>query len=89
MTATVQARPKRKAGRVDRSPGSSGKPPAATRAAPGPLGPLYRAGPVVGIQGKVTIGPANDPFEREADAVADRVTAGGQAPPVSGSHPAD
>jgi hypothetical protein len=44
------------------------------------LGAFYTAGPILGLGGpvqtQVAIGQANDPFEREADAVADRVTAG-------------
>ncbi|MCP4287758.1 MAG: DUF4157 domain-containing protein [Gammaproteobacteria bacterium] len=51
------------------------------------LGAFYSAGPVFGlgatIQAKVAIGRTNDPYEREADAVADRVTTGGQAPSIS------
>jgi hypothetical protein len=35
------------------------------------------------VQAKFTIGQADDPFEHEADAVADRVTVGQFAPPVS------
>lgn len=47
----------------------------------GPLGSLFNAGPALtlapAIQCKVVVGPPNDPFEQEADRVADRVTADG------------
>ena len=56
-------------------------------AASSQLSAFYSAGPVFGlgtsVQTKLAIGQPNDPYEREADAVADRVTAGGQAPPIS------
>ena len=35
------------------------------------------------IQPQLTIGPVDDPLEREADRIADAVMAGGDAPPVS------
>jgi hypothetical protein len=55
------------------------------------LGAFYSAGPVFGLggpvqapaQAKITIGQPNDPFEREADTVAERVTTGQQVPPIS------
>ncbi len=52
------------------------------------LGAFYSAGPVFGlglpVQAKVVVGRVNDPYEREADAVADRVASGApQAPAIS------
>lgn len=51
------------------------------------LGAFYSAGPVFGlgaqVQTKVTIGRANDQYEREADVVADNVTAGLPVPSIS------
>ena len=56
-------------------------------ALPLPLSGVLSAGPVLSlgapVQAKLTVGQANDPFEREADTVADRVTAGQPAPPIS------
>lgn len=75
---------------VQRDPAASKKPGAAAAvAAPavnGPLGALYSAGPVwqlAGVQAKVVVGPPDDPFEREADSVAERVTAGGTVTRIS------
>ncbi len=54
--------------------------PAPAPAANAPLGVLYSAGPALGlapaVQAKVVVGPPDDPFEREADHVAERVTSG-------------
>lgn len=36
-----------------------------------------------GIQRKLAVGKAGDPYEREADAVADRVMSGQPSPPIS------
>jgi len=49
------------------------------------LGAFYTAGPVLGlpVQRKVVIGRVNDPYEKEADSVADRVTTGRDVPFVS------
>jgi hypothetical protein len=51
------------------------------------LSAFYSAGPVFSLDGlvqtKIAIGQPDDPFEREADAVAERVTAGQQVPPIS------
>ena len=50
-------------------------------------GPHYTAGPVHTltdpIQTQLIVGPVNDPYEQEADMVAERVTARQQAPPIS------
>lgn len=50
-----------------------------------PLSSFYSAGPVFGlpVQTKVVIGRVDDPYEREADSVADRVTVGHSVPFVS------
>lgn len=60
--------------------------PVAAPVAQAELGLLYSAGPALGltpgVQLKVVVGPPDDPFEREADRVATRVTAGGPAMPV-------
>ncbi len=69
---------------VQRDPAASKKPGAAAAvAAPvanGPLGALYSAGPALDlapeVQRDVVVGPPDDPFEREADGVADEVEAG-------------
>jgi hypothetical protein len=51
------------------------------------LGAFYSAGPVlslgVPVQAKLSVGQAGDPFEREADTVADRVIFDQVAPPIS------
>ncbi len=51
------------------------------------LGLLYSAGPALGlapaVQCKVVVGPPDDPFEQEADRVAERVSAGGPAMRIS------
>ncbi len=56
------------------------------------LGPFYTAGPVFGlgapVQRKVIIGRPNDAYEQEADLVAERVTAGRPASPISTIGPA-
>ncbi len=53
----------------------------------GHMGPFYSSGPALNLkrvgQAKLVVGRANDPYEREADAVADSVTNGGPAPTVS------
>lgn len=51
----------------------------------GNLSAFYSSGPVLGlpVQRKVVIGRVNDPYEKEADSVADRVTAGQNVPFVS------
>ncbi len=81
-TARAAAKP---AAIVQREPAASKKPgaaaPVVATAANGPLGALYSAGPMWGLalfaKTKVVVEPPDDPFEREADAVAERVTAGG------------
>ena len=59
----------------------------ASRTSSSRLGAFYSAGPVFGlaapVQTKLTIGRANDPYEREADAVADHVMSGRPAPAIS------
>ena len=75
---------------VQRETAASKKPaapsPVVAPAVNGANGLLYSAGPAMtlglGVQCKVVVGPPDDPFEREADAVAQRVTAGGPAMPV-------
>jgi len=62
--------------------------PAAVQAAPAPKtarSGFYAAGPALSIapQAKLTIGQAGDPFEREADVVAQSVSAGRPAPAIS------
>ncbi|MDH5653073.1 MAG: DUF4157 domain-containing protein [Gammaproteobacteria bacterium] len=50
------------------------------------LNPNYNTAPAITmppVQRKFTIGKANDPFEREADTIADHVVSGKQAPPVT------
>lgn len=51
------------------------------------MGPFYAAGPAVslngGVQTKLVVGQPNDPYEQEADAMAQRVTHGGPATAVS------
>ena len=51
------------------------------------LSAFYSAGPAVGlvspVQAKFTIGKSNDPYEREADSVADSIVCGGKAPPIT------
>ena len=48
---------------------------------------LYAGGAIggfaAGVQAKLSIGAPGDPYERQADAVADQVTAGGTAPAIS------
>ncbi|MDH5653071.1 MAG: DUF4157 domain-containing protein [Gammaproteobacteria bacterium] len=49
-------------------------------------GSFYSAGPVFNlssVQAKYTIGAVNDPFEQEADAVADNLIRGKPIPPIS------
>lgn len=61
--------------------------PVVAPAVNGVLGALYNAGPSLslapGVQCKLVVGPPDDPFEREADRVAERVTAGGPAMRIS------
>jgi len=51
------------------------------------LGAFYSAGPAIGlaspVQAKFTIGQANDPYEREADSVADSIVNGGEVPSIT------
>lgn len=50
------------------------------------VGTFYSAGPVVNlspVQAKYTIGAVNDPFESEADAVAENVVSGKSVPSIS------
>jgi hypothetical protein len=58
---------------------------------PGALGVGYQAGPAVSlaprVQARLQVGSVNDPYEREADNVADRVTARESAPPISRIQP--
>jgi phage-related protein len=58
--------------------------PVVAPAVDGRNGLLYAAGPAMrlGVQCKVVVGPPDDPFEQEADRVAERVSAGGPAMPV-------
>ena len=59
----------------------------ARHASHGQLSAFYSAGPVLGlgtpIQAKVAIGQTNDAYEREADAVASRVTGGHSVSTIS------
>ncbi len=52
-----------------------------------PLGFFYSSGPIhalsAPVQAKFTIGKANDPFERQADAVAEHVVSGRKAPAIT------
>ena len=52
----------------------------------GPLGPHYAGGPAVSlaapVQTKVVLGRVGDPYEREANAVADRIVRGQPAPSI-------
>ena len=75
-----------------RAPGAAGPRPAPAaapkgRAAPAPASPALQAAPALsplaGVQRKLAVGRAGDAYEREADAVADRVTAGQPAPSIS------
>ena len=75
-----------------RAPGAAGPRPAPAaapkgRAAPAPASAALQAAPALsplaGVQRKLAVGRAGDAYEREADAVADRVTAGQPAPSIS------
>ncbi|HNS02248.1 MAG TPA: hypothetical protein PKM78_07695, partial [Anaerolineae bacterium] len=61
--------------------------PVVAPVANGPLGMLYSAGPALGlasgVQCKVVVGPPDDPYEREADRVAERVSSGGPVMRIS------
>ncbi|MCE7988993.1 MAG: DUF4157 domain-containing protein [Caldilinea sp. CFX5] len=90
MTTTARAKAKAKTGHSEsepRSASSSGTTPARLLRAPTPGSLLGGASPPVAlglpIQPKVVIGQPNDPYEREADAVAARITAGTPAPPIA------
>jgi len=68
-----------------RKPGAAA--PVVAPVANGPLGMLYSAGPALGlasgVQCKVVVGPPDDPYEREADRVAERVSSGGPVMRIS------
>ncbi|MCI0393435.1 MAG: DUF4157 domain-containing protein [Chloroflexi bacterium] len=87
----AKSRPKTK-GSPDHHTGSRNGHSSAHQARPatgGRLGPFYAAGPVFGLaQTKLVVGRVNDPYEREADAVAERVTSGTPAPAISRIGPA-
>ena len=89
---TIQTKTKAKAKSLQRSPKPTSDSSAwgthgVSHSSTARLGAFYSSGPVFGlgapVQTKLTIGHPNDSYEREADAVADRVAAGQQAPPIS------
>ncbi len=86
-TATLPARPKARSPRPAPRPAQvSGTERTAAPVPSGPLGAFYGAGPVMtlgSVQTKLTVGQANDPYEREADQVADRVVSRQPAPPIT------
>jgi uncharacterized protein DUF4157 len=85
----------RKPGSKSRGPARSPQPSADRRAGgekagrgpAAPLGPFYSAGPAIGlgvpVQEKLAVGHVGDPYEREADAVAERVVTGESVPAIS------
>jgi hypothetical protein len=70
---------------ASKKPGAAG--PVVAPDANSGLGVLYSTGPALGLapslQCKIVVGPPDDPFEQEADRVAERVTAGGPVMRIS------
>ena len=84
MSHTVARKPKAQAAK---KPENSEKSRATQRSVVAEPGPFLSASPVFGLgapaQAKLAIGQVNDPYEREAESVADRVTSGVAIAPQS------
>lgn len=82
MARSVARKPKAP---VSRAPERAAAAP--SRQAASEAAPFAHAGPVFGlgtpVQSKLAIGQVNDPYEREAESVADRITAGANVAPQS------